>query len=99
VAGNSAAHNDQPPTIKERLIMGIFNFLFGNETPSGPSVNVDGTPMIGDSGIDIHGNTFGITSDDSFGGIGSGIGSAFDDTFSSSSDSFGSSFSDPFSSF
>lgn len=78
--------------------MGILSFLFGDDTPSGPSVNVDGTPMIGDSGIDIHGNAFGITSDDTFGGIGSGIGSSFDDSFSSSSDSVGSS-SDPFSSF
>lgn len=75
--------------------MGILSFLFGDGTPSGPSVNVDGTPMIGDSGIDIHGNAFGITSDDSFGSI----GSVFDDSFSSTSDSFGSSFSDPFSSF
>jgi hypothetical protein len=79
--------------------MGIFSFLFGDDTPSGPSVNIDGSPMLGDSGIDIHGNTFGVTSDDSF-GIGSSIGSGFDDSFGSSiSDSFGSSFSDPFSSF
>ena len=30
---------------------------------SGPSMNIDGTPMIGDSVIDIHGNSYGITND------------------------------------
>lgn len=25
------------------------------------SVNLDGTPMVGDSGVDIHGNPFGVT--------------------------------------
>lgn len=29
-----------------------------------PSVNVDGTPMMANSGIDVHGNPFGVT--DSF---------------------------------
>lgn len=30
---------------------------------SGPTVNIDGTPMVGDSGVDIYGNLFGVTED------------------------------------
>jgi hypothetical protein len=61
---------------------------------SGPSVNIDGTPMMNDH-IDIHGNPYGVTSDtfgssfDSFGGSSDTFGSSWGS--SSSSDSFGSS--------
>lgn len=30
----------------------------------GPTVNIDGAPMVGDSGVDIYGNVFGVTQDD-----------------------------------
>lgn len=33
---------------------------YGFENQYGPSVNVDGSPMVG--GVDIHGNTYGTTS-------------------------------------
>lgn len=52
--------------------MGFWDRLFGGFS-SGPAVNVDGSPMVGDSGVDIHGNPFGVSSSDS--------------SFSSSSDS------------
>lgn len=29
----------------------------------GPTANIDGTPMVGDSGVDIYGNLFGVTED------------------------------------
>jgi hypothetical protein len=53
---------------------------------SGPVVNIDGTPMVGDSGVDIHGNPYGVT-DHSFGG--SDLFGSAHDSFSSSHDSFG----------
>ncbi len=31
---------------------------------NGPIVNIDGTPMIGNTGVDVHGNPFGITESD-----------------------------------
>ena len=66
---------------------------------SGPSVNIDGSPMIGN--IDIHGHPFGVTDtfssssmfDDSC-GIHNSISCGIDDMFSScSSSSFDDSFS------
>ena len=39
-----------------------------------PQVNIDGAPMVDD--LDIHGNPFGVTQDDSFGG-GGGFGGGF----------------------
>lgn len=66
-----------------------------DDTFSGPSVNIDGSPMMGS--VDIHGHPYGVTDDtfsstDIYIGIGcddmfsSDIGiSSFDDTFSSSS--------------
>ncbi|WP_371185234.1 hypothetical protein [Thalassotalea maritima] len=85
--------------------MGLFNFLFGGissstdvgttgsvdiTSSSEPSVNIDGTPMVGS--VDINGNPYGVTSvddslnsscsiDDSFSSIDSS--SSFDDSFSS----------------
>jgi len=38
--------------------MSIFSFV---ASIFSPSVNVDGTPMIDDTGIDILGNPFGVT--------------------------------------
>jgi hypothetical protein len=32
-----------------------------NGSSLGPSINIDGTPMMSDSNIDIHGNPFGVT--------------------------------------
>ncbi|RGE46650.1 hypothetical protein DZC30_02420 [Comamonas testosteroni] len=53
-----------------------------------PMVNIDGSPMMGD--VDIHGNPFGVTSPDSFGG---GLSGGVDDSWSSgggfNDDSFG----------
>ncbi|MCH1930064.1 hypothetical protein [Shewanella acanthi] len=65
-----------------------------HKTPTGPIVNVDGTPMMGDSGIDVHGNPYGVTNHDSslF------SCSANDDSWSSFDNSFSSSFDDSFSS-
>ncbi|WP_312587228.1 hypothetical protein [Comamonas terrigena] len=42
-----------------------------------PVVNIDGTPMVGD--IDINGNPFGVTNDDSFcsGNFGGGFNNDF----------------------
>ena len=31
---------------------------------SGPTTNISGAPMVGDSGVDIYGNVFGVTQDD-----------------------------------
>ncbi|MDN3651494.1 hypothetical protein QWY77_01680 [Thalassotalea ponticola] len=57
--------------------MGLFNFLFGGisssidvsatthadiTSSSDPSVNIDGTPMVGS--VDINGNPYGVTSMD-----------------------------------
>lgn len=55
----------------------------------GPMVNIDGTPMIGDSNIDIHGHPYGVTdsSYDSF----SSSSSMFSDNSFGGSDSFSSS--------
>ena len=36
-------------------IFGLFSSWFS------PSVNIDGTPMIGDSNIDVNGNPYGVT--------------------------------------
>lgn len=60
--------------------MGIFSSIFGGLFDSGPSVNIDGTPMVG--AIDINGNPFGVTESD-FGTSNDSFGSDF-----SSSDSF-----------
>lgn len=35
------------------------NFDFDDSTSFSPMTNIDGSPMIGDSGIDINGNTYG----------------------------------------
>lgn len=53
----------------------------GMNDMSKPAVNIDGTPMVGD--VDTNGNSFGVTSDNSFGS---------DDSFSSSSGGFGNDF-------
>lgn len=43
--------------------MGLFNLLFGSGNASSPtvepSVNIDGSPMVGS--IDINGNPYGVT--------------------------------------
>ena len=63
----------------------MFDFIksiFNSSSPmfdDGPSVNVDGTPMMGS--IDIHGHPFGVTDFDS--GIHSCTNDMFDDSFSS----------------
>jgi hypothetical protein len=46
------------------FIRSIFSDSSGPMIDTTPSVNIDGTPMIGN--VDIHGNPFGITSDDTF---------------------------------
>ncbi len=51
----------------------------------GPVVNIDGTPMLADSGVDIRGNPFGVTSSD-LGGTHDAFGAG---SFGSSHDSFG----------
>jgi hypothetical protein len=75
--------------------MGIFGDLFSglfsdssSDFSSGPSVNIDGSPMIGP--VDIHGHPFGVT-DDAFSSC--SHGSISDDIFSSSSSCFDDSFS------
>lgn len=64
----------------------------------GPSVNIDGSPML--DGIDIHGHPFGVT-DDAFGNSGIGCDDIFSNGCSISDDMFSSigssSFDDPFS--
>jgi hypothetical protein len=72
------------------------SFTFSNDT--WPTVNIDGSPMLG--GVDIHGHPFGVTDSDSsaFSSDDFGCDSSSDDSFMSSSsfdtcDSF-SSFSD-----
>ena len=62
--------------------MGLFNWLFSDDSNSinttEPSINIDGSPMCG--GVDINGNSYGVTSmDDTF--------SSIDDSFSSFDDS------------
>lgn len=53
-----------------------------------PMVNIDGTPMMGD--VDIHGNPFGVTNQDS---LGSSLSGGLDDSWSGggsfNDDSFG----------
>lgn len=71
--------------------MGIFNWLGGwldrDDTTSGfgdigsPSVNIDGSPMIGD--FDIHGHPYGVT-DDLFDSTGSGCDDLFGSNMGSS---------------
>lgn len=50
-----------------------------------PMVNIDGSPMMGD--VDIHGNPFGVTSPESFGG---GIDDSWSGGGGFNDDSFGS---------
>ena len=69
----------------------LFGSLFDSSSTSGPSCNIDGTPMMGS--VDVNGNPYGVTSHD----WSSSSCTSSSDTFSSSpftSDSFGSSFSD-----
>lgn len=40
--------------------MSIFDWFNDIFSPS-PSVNIDGAPMVGNSGLDIHGHPFGVT--------------------------------------
>jgi hypothetical protein len=40
--------------------MSLFDFITDIFSPS---VNIDGTPMISDTGLDTHGNPFGVTND------------------------------------
>ncbi len=56
----------------------------------GPAVNIDGTPMMGDSGVDIRGNPFGVTS--SLGS--SGFSNSSSDAFGGSSGGWSGSGSD-----
>jgi hypothetical protein len=72
--------------------MGLFGDLFSgmfSDISSGPSVNIDGSPMVGS--VDIHGHPYGVT-DDTFSSIGddmfSSSNSCFDDSFSSSGSMF-----------
>ncbi|GIU32554.1 hypothetical protein [Shewanella sp. MBTL60-007] len=77
---------------------------------NGPQVNVDGTPMVADSGVDIKGNPYGVTEssidtscttiDNSFNSpFDSSCGSSFDNSFGSSCDSSFDSFSSGFDDF
>jgi len=48
------------------MISSICNWLFGNSVSTDnlePSVNINGLPMVG--ALDIHGNTYGTTMNDS----------------------------------
>ncbi len=79
------------------FIRSIFSISSEPMIDTTPSVNIDGTPMCGD--IDIHGNPFGVMSNDDIflcdssmsmfdDGHGCGCGSnMFDDTFNSCSGS------------
>lgn len=48
--------------------MGLFSLLFGSGNASSsvpePTVNVDGSPMVG--GVDINGNPYGVTQNTEF---------------------------------
>ncbi|MGS0827995.1 hypothetical protein ACVBIO_19615 [Shewanella sp. 0m-8] len=70
---------------------------------NGPLMNVDGTPMVANSGVDIKGNPYGVTEssidtncasiDTSFDSMSCGIDNSLNSTFdNSSSSSFDSSF-------
>ncbi|MCK8043770.1 hypothetical protein MSG37_02645 [Shewanella sp. 1CM18E] len=68
---------------------------------NGPQVNVDGTPMVADSGVDIKGNPYGVTDSSMDTGTpspDSTSDSSFDDSsdcsYDSSYDSFSSGFDD-----
>ncbi len=73
---------------------------------NGPQVNVDGTPMVADSGVDIKGNPYGVTEssidtscasiDTNFDSMSCSITNSFDNSCSSS---FGSSCDSSFDSF
>ncbi|MCK8045336.1 hypothetical protein MSG37_10580 [Shewanella sp. 1CM18E] len=64
---------------------------------NGPQVNVDGTPMVADSGVDIKGNPYGVT-EPSIDTSCTAIDNSYDDTCSSSFDSYCDSNFDSFSS-
>ncbi|WP_108946919.1 hypothetical protein [Shewanella halifaxensis] len=68
---------------------------------NGPQVNVDGTPMVANSGVDIKGNPYGVTEpsiDTSYTTIDNSYddscSSSFDSSYDSSYDSFSSGFDD-----
>lgn len=82
----------------------------GTNSNNGPQVNVDGTPMVADSGVDIKGNPYGVTDssmdtnctsiDTSFDSMSCGIDNSFDSSCGSSfDDSFDSSCDSSYDSF
>ncbi|MBK7006132.1 MAG: hypothetical protein IPH37_14195 [Burkholderiales bacterium] len=94
-ATDTSAHsvfNDWSPVTTSNVFDDInspYGSSLSNTSSWSPSFNIDGTPMIGDSNIDIHGHPYGVT-DSSFDSF-SSSSSMFSDNSFGSSDSFSSS--------